>query len=115
MRCLAPTFMRVDNVVFVIVMLLSLVEVASARFRARRVMNLDGTSVAFVSVWLLTLSCLPPLRCFVVVFFLPMRHFGHCFLWQRCAPAERAVWFRAVYYPGDVRLARSNPHCWAHI
>lgn len=67
MRYLAPTFMRVDSVVTV--MLLSLVEVASARFRARRVMNLDGTSVAFVSVCLLTLSCLHPLCCFVLFFF----------------------------------------------
>ena len=59
-------------------------------FRAQYIMNLDGTSVPFVSVCLLTVSCLPS------AVFLPMRHFGQCLVWQHCTPAERAVWFRAV-------------------
>lgn len=78
-------------------------------FRAQYIMNLDGTSVPFVSVCLLTVSCLPS------AVFLPMRHFGQCLVWQHCTPAERAVWFRAVYYPWDLRQSRSNPHYWAHI
>lgn len=78
-------------------------------FRTRYIMNLDGTSVPFVSVRLLTVSCLPS------AVFLPMRHFGQCLVWQHCTPAERAVWFRAVYYPRDFRQSRSNPHYWAHV
>lgn len=46
--------MNLDSVCIAIVMLLSLAEVVSACL-----MNLDGTSVAFVSLCLLTISCLP--------------------------------------------------------
>ncbi len=83
-------------------------------FRAQYIMNLEGTSVPFVSVCLLTVSCLPS-AVFFFFFFLPMRHFGQCLVWQHCTPAERAVWFRAAYYSWDFRPSRSNQHYWTHM
>lgn len=84
---------------------------------AQRVMNLDGTSVAFVSGILPLDALLPsPLPFPLAVFPNFLFFFANATFWllprlaMTAAPAEQAVQFRAVWSPGDFRPACSGPH-----